>query len=172
MAARGKTAGRWAGVSNGSTASSEARPTSITPIWFTTTTRSTPPGTPEQGYHLTVDLTDHAIAFLQDLRAVAPDKPFFLYYAPGAAHAPHQAPKEWIARYKGKFDQGWDKLREETLARQKAMGVVPPNTELPPRFAEVKAWDGYSARREAAVLAHHGSVRRRTSPTPTTRSAG
>jgi arylsulfatase len=102
-----------------------------------------PPATPEQGYHLTVDLTDKAIGFVRDLKAVAPDKPFFLYYAPGTAHAPHHVPREWADRYRGKFDQGWDKLREETLARQKAMGIVPPNTALPPRFAEVKAWESY-----------------------------
>ncbi len=102
-----------------------------------------PPSTPEQGYHLTVDLTDKAIGFVRDQKAVAPDKPFFLYYAPGTAHAPHHAPKDWIAKYKGKFDQGWDKVREETFARQKAMGIVPPNTALPPRNAEVKAWDAY-----------------------------
>src|SRR5512135_556707 len=104
-----------------------------------------PPKTPEEGYHLTVDLTDKAIGFLQDLKAVAPNKPFFLYFAPGAAHAPHHVPKPWIEKYKGQFDQGWDKLREQTLARQKAMGLVPPNTELPPRNAEVKPWDSYSA---------------------------
>ncbi len=102
-----------------------------------------PPATPEQGYHLTVDLTDRAIGFVRDQKAVAPDKPFFLYYATGAAHAPYHAPKAWIAKYKGKFDQGWDQLREETLARQKAMGIVPPSTVLPPRNAEVKAWESY-----------------------------
>lgn len=104
-----------------------------------------PPATPEQGYHLTVDLTDKAIGFLRDLKAAAPDKPFFLYYAPGAAHAPHHVPKEWADRYKGQFDQGWDRLREQTLARQKAMGIVPANAVLPPRYAEVKAWDSYGA---------------------------
>ncbi len=104
-----------------------------------------PPATPERGYHLTVDLTDKAIGFVRDLKTVAPDKPFFLYYAPGAGHAPHHVPREWADRYKGQFDQGWDRLREETLARQKAMGIVPANTVLPPRFEEVKAWDSYGA---------------------------
>jgi arylsulfatase len=102
-----------------------------------------PPSTPEQGYHLSVDLADRALGFVRDQKAVAPDKPFFLYFALGAAHAPHHAPKEWIDRYKGKFDQGWDRLREETLARQKALGIVPASTALPPRNAEVKAWDSY-----------------------------
>jgi arylsulfatase A-like enzyme len=73
---------------------------------------------------------DHAIARIQMSHAVAPDKPWVTYYAPGTAHAPHHAPKEWIAKFKGKFDMGWDKMREETLARQKAMGIVPANTSL------------------------------------------
>src|SRR5204863_4951927 len=77
-------------------------------------------------------ITDRALEFIKDAKAVAPDKPFFLYYAPGAAHAPHQAPKEWIERYKGRFDKGYEAMREETLARQKEMGLVPADTELPP----------------------------------------
>jgi arylsulfatase A-like enzyme len=91
-----------------------------------------PPKTPEQGYHLTVDLTDKALEFIKDAKAVAPDKPFFLYYAPGAAHAPHHVAKEWIDRFKGRFDMGYEAMREQTLARQKQMGLVPPDTELPP----------------------------------------
>ena len=91
-----------------------------------------PPRTPEQGYHLTEDLTDKALEFIKDAKAVAPDKPFFLYYAPGAAHAPHHVAKEWSDRFKGRFDQGYEAMREETLARQKAMGLVPPDTQLPP----------------------------------------
>ena len=90
------------------------------------------PATPEQGYHLTVDLTDKAIEFIRDAKAIAPEKPFFLYYAPGACHAPHHAPKAWIDKYKGRFDQGYEALRVETLARQKEMGIVPADTELPP----------------------------------------
>ena len=70
-----------------------------------------------------------------------PDKPFFTYFAPGAAHAPHHVAPEWIAKYKGKFDQGWDKLREETFARQKALGVIPADAELTPRHEEIPAWD-------------------------------
>jgi arylsulfatase A-like enzyme len=90
------------------------------------------PRSPEDGYHLTEDLTDKALEFIKDAKAVAPDKPFFLYYAPGACHAPHHAPKEWIERFKGRFDQGYEALREQTLARQKELGIVPPDTELPP----------------------------------------
>ena len=91
-----------------------------------------PPKSPEEGYHLTEDLTDKAIGFIKDAKAIAPDKPFFLYYAPGAAHAPHHAPRDWIDRYAGKFDMGYEAMREQTLARQKEMGIVPADTELPP----------------------------------------
>jgi arylsulfatase len=91
-----------------------------------------PPRTPEEGYHLTVDLTDKALEFIRDAKVIAPDKPFFLYYAPGACHAPHHVPKEWVDRFKGRFDVGYEQLREQTLARQKEMGIVPPGTELPP----------------------------------------
>ena len=90
------------------------------------------PYQPEDGYHLTVDLTDKALEFIQDAKAVAPDKPFCLYYAPGACHAPHHVPREWIEKYRGRFDMGYEALREQTLARQKALGIVPEDTELPP----------------------------------------
>jgi arylsulfatase A-like enzyme len=90
------------------------------------------PRSPEEGYHLTEDLTDKAIEFIRDAKTVAPQKPFFLYYAPGACHAPHHAPKEWSDKYKGKFDMGYEAMREQTLARQKKMGIVPQNIELPP----------------------------------------
>ncbi|MFI7062485.1 arylsulfatase [Kribbella sp. NPDC050124] len=91
-----------------------------------------PPRSPAEGYHLSVDITDKALEFIKDAKVLAPDKPFFLYYAPGACHAPHHAPKEWIDRFKGQFDMGYEVLREQTLARQKAMGIVPPETKLPP----------------------------------------
>ena len=91
-----------------------------------------PPRSPEEGYHLTDDITDKALEFIKDAKAVAPDKPFFLYYAPGACHAPHHAPREWIDRFRGQFDMGYEAIREQTLARQKDMGIVPPNTGLPP----------------------------------------
>lgn len=90
------------------------------------------PTTPEEGYHFSVDITDKALEYIDDVKAIAPDRPVFLYYAPGAAHAPHQVPHEWAERYRGRFDAGYEALREETLARQKAMGLVPQNTELPP----------------------------------------
>jgi arylsulfatase len=89
------------------------------------------PALPEDGYHFSVDITDKALEFIKDAKAVAPEKPFFLYYAPGAAHAPHQAPKEWIERYKGRFDKGYEAMRDEILARQKEMGLVPADTQLP-----------------------------------------
>ena len=91
-----------------------------------------PPYSPAEGYHLTVDVTDRALEFIKDAKAVAPEKPFFLYYAPGACHAPHHAPKEWIEKFRGRFDMGYEALREQTLARQKEMGIVPADTELPP----------------------------------------
>jgi arylsulfatase len=91
-----------------------------------------PPSLPEDGYHLTKDLTDKALEFIMDAKAIAPEKPFLLYYAPGACHAPHHAPKEWIEKFKGRFDMGYEALREQTLARQREMGIVPPDTELPP----------------------------------------
>jgi arylsulfatase len=90
------------------------------------------PKSPEEGYHFTEDITDKAIEFISDAKAIAPEKPFFLYYAPGACHAPHHAPREWIDRYRGRFDMGYEAMREQTLDRQKELGIVPANTELPP----------------------------------------
>jgi arylsulfatase A-like enzyme len=95
-------------------------------------------------YILERDLADKSIAWLQMQHALAPDKPWFLYYASGTAHAPHHAPKEWIAKFKGQFDQGWDKVREETLARQIKLGIVPANTQLTPRPEQIPAWDALS----------------------------
>ena len=100
-----------------------------------------PDRTPEEGYHFTDDMTDHAIDWIRQQKALMPDKPFFVYFAPGATHAPHHVPKEWADKYKGQFDQGWDRLREESLARQKALGVVPDDAELTARPAEIPAWD-------------------------------
>src|SRR5208283_4445475 len=96
-------------------------------------------------YNFMTDMTDKAIAWMGYQKSLTPDKPFFIYFAPGATHAPHHVPKEWIARYKGKFDQGWDKVREETLARQIALGVVPAGTALAPKPAAIKDWDKLSA---------------------------
>jgi len=90
------------------------------------------PAQPEDGYHLTVDLTDKALEFIKDAKAVAPDKPFCLYYAPGACHAPHHVPNEWIEKYKGRFDMGYEAMREQTIERQKQLGLVPQDTQLPP----------------------------------------
>ncbi len=91
-----------------------------------------PPATPEDGYHLSTDLTDRAIEFIRDAKAIAPEKPFFLYYCPGAAHAPHHAPEEWIDRYRGRFDMGYEAIRAGILERQKALGIVPAQAELSP----------------------------------------
>src|SRR6478736_5462270 len=90
-----------------------------------------PPRTPAEGYHLTDDLTDKALEFIKDAKVLAPEKPFFLYYAPGACHAPHHAPKEWIDKFKGRFDLGYEAIREQTLAKQKTLGIVPADTVLP-----------------------------------------
>jgi arylsulfatase A-like enzyme len=100
-----------------------------------------PPRTPEEGYHLTEDLADKAVVWLRQQKALMPDKPFFMYFAPGATHAPHHVPKEWADRYRGKFAQGWDRLREETFARQKELGIVPEDAELTARHDEIPAWD-------------------------------
>jgi arylsulfatase A-like enzyme len=100
-----------------------------------------PPKTPEEGYTPTEDLTNRAITWVRQQKALMPDKPFFVYFAPGATHAPHHVPKEWSDKYKGKFDGGWDKLREETIARQKKLGVIPQNAELTTRHKEIPAWD-------------------------------
>ena len=87
------------------------------------------------------DMTNKAIDWIGQQKSLAPDKPFFIYFAPGATHAPHHVPKEWADKYKGKFDHGWDKLREETFARQKKLGVIPKDCQLTPRHKEIPAWD-------------------------------
>ena len=123
-----------------------------------------PPRTPDEGYHLSEDLADKAIEFIRDAKAIAPEKPFFLYFAPGACHAPHHAPREWIDRYKGRFDMGYEAIRDEVLARQKELGIVPADTELPainplgtsatrtgpddkpfPAMDETRPWDSLTA---------------------------
>ncbi len=92
-------------------------------------------------YILDRDLADHAVSWIHRQKALAPNKPFFVYYAPGTSHSPHHAPADWIAKFKGQFDQGWDKVREETFARQKSLGVIPADTQLTPRPAALPAWD-------------------------------
>jgi arylsulfatase len=104
-----------------------------------------PPKRPEEGYHLTEDLVDHAIQFVADAKQVAPNKPFFMYFAPGAMHAPHHVRKEWSDKYKGQFDDGWDAYRERAFARQKEMGIVPADAELSRHDPDVKPWDQCSA---------------------------
>ncbi len=99
----------------------------------------------DPNYHFMTDMTNKAVAWIRHQQAMTPDKPFFAYFAPGATHAPHHVPKEWIARWKGKFDKGWDKLREETLARQIKLGVVPAGTPLAPKPEAIKDWDKLSA---------------------------
>jgi len=99
----------------------------------------------DPNYHLMTDMTNQAIRWVQSVKSLTPDRPFFIYFAPGATHAPHHVPKEWIAKYKGKFDQGWDKLREETLARQITLGVVPAGTKLAPKPAAITDWDKLTA---------------------------
>jgi arylsulfatase len=111
------------------------------PAIYEGTTPLEPPKTPEEGYHFTEDMTDKAIAWVRQQKALMADKPFFMYFAPGATHAPHHVPKEWADKYQGQFDQGWDQLREEIFARQKALGVVPEDCELTARPAEIPAWD-------------------------------
>ena len=111
------------------------------PALYEGTTAVEPGKTPEEGYHFTEDMTDQAIKWVRQEKALMGDKPFFVYFAPGATHAPHHVPEEWSAKYKGKFDQGWDALREETFARQKQLGVIPADAELTARPEEIPAWD-------------------------------
>ena len=99
----------------------------------------------DPNYHFTVDMTDHAVNWMQAQQSLTPDKPFYVYFATGATHAPHHAPKEWADKYKGKFDGGWDKLREETYARQQQMGIIPASAKLTERPKEIPAWDAQSA---------------------------
>lgn len=118
-------------------------------------TRVEPWGTPEEGYHLTPDLTDKAIAWIGQQKSLAPDKPFFLYFAPGATHAPHHVPKAWADKYAGDFDDGWDALRERTFARQKELGVIPPDAELTARHEEIPAFDAMPENLKPALRRPH-----------------
>lgn len=103
--------------------------------------RNLVPASTDPNYHLTVDLADHAIAWARKVKSISPDRPFFLYVAPGATHAPHHAPQDWIAKFKGQFDMGWDKYREITFERQKKLGVIPADAKLTPRSPGLPAWD-------------------------------
>ncbi len=111
------------------------------PAIYEGTTPVEPETTPEEGYHFMSDMTDRAIAWVRQQKALMADKPFFVYFAPGATHAPHHVTKEWVDRYAGQFDEGWDALREQTFARQKELGVIPPEAELTERPSEIPAWD-------------------------------
>jgi len=129
------------------------------PALYEGTTPTEASKTPEEGYHLMEDMTDKAIGWINQQKGLAPDKPFFMYFAPGATHAPHHVPKDWADKYKGKFDAGWDALREETFARQKKLGVIPADAQLTPRPDDVPSWDSMSEefkpalRREMEVYA-------------------
>ncbi|WP_271407951.1 arylsulfatase [Pseudomonas sp. Q1-7] len=112
------------------------------PRLYRNTTAIEPPREP--GYHLSEDLAEQAVDWLHEQQSLAPDKPFFLYWTPGAVHGPHQVNASWADKYKGKFDGGWDRYREETFARQKALGFIPQNAQLTPRPAELPAWDSLS----------------------------
>ena len=107
--------------------------------------RNLVPASTDPNYYLTTDLADKAIAWVRKVKSISPDRPFFLYVAPGATHAPHHVPKEWIDKFKGKFDMGWDQYREETIARQKKLGVIPPDTKLTKRSEGLPAWDSLNA---------------------------
>ncbi len=113
--------------------------------WYPTLYEGTTPvenkRSPEEGYHFMEDMTDKAIAWIGQQKALAPDKPFFVYFAPGATHAPHHVPKEWADKYRGKFEGGWDKLREEIFTRQKKVGVIPADCDLTTRHREIPAWE-------------------------------
>ena len=111
------------------------------PVLYEGTVPIDPPSTPEEGYHLTEDIADKAVGWVRQQKSLSPETPFFMYVAPGAAHAPHHVPPDWIDRYAGEFDDGWDALRERTFARQKELGVIPPEAELTARPAEIPAWE-------------------------------
>ena len=113
------------------------------PLIYDGVTRVTPPKT--EGYHFTTDMTNQAINWVKAQQSMTPDRPFFVYYATGAVHAPHHVPKKWADKYKGQFDEGWDKVREKSFARQKAMGVIPADTKLPPKARGIKDWDALTA---------------------------
>lgn len=114
------------------------------PALYEGTTPLDPPDDPD--YHFTVDMTNKAISWMRQQKALMADKPFFMYFAPGACHAPHHVPKEWADKYKGKFDHGWDKQREVTIKRQKELGVIPKEAELTKRHADIPAWDDMPAK--------------------------
>jgi arylsulfatase len=125
------------------------------PLVYDGVTRVTPPHT--EGYHFTVDMTDQAINWVKAQQSMTPDKPFFVYYATGAVHAPHHVPREWADKYKGQFDKGWDQVRRETVERQRKLGVIPVNTKLAEKPEEIKDWDALPAE-ERRLFARQAEV--------------
>ncbi|RVW11281.1 arylsulfatase [Prescottella agglutinans] len=123
------------------------------PVLFENTTPVEPDKGPEEGYHLMTDMTDRAISRMRYAKSVAPNKPFFMYFAPGAMHAPHHVTEEWRDRFKGAFDMGWEKYREIVFDNQKKMGIVPPDTELTPRPDWVQEWDSLTDRQKQVYCA-------------------
>ncbi|WP_326640734.1 arylsulfatase [Streptosporangium sp. NBC_01755] len=114
------------------------------PTLYRNTTPIDTPYTPEEGYHLDRDLADQAISWVRLQRSVAAHRPFFLYWAPGTAHTPHHAPREWIQKYAGRFDAGWDRIRQETFQRQLELGIIPADSQISERPKEITAWDSLS----------------------------
>ena len=141
------------------------------PTLYEGTTAVQPEHTLEQGYHFMADMTRKAIKWVQQQKSLMPDKPFLLYFAPGATHAPHHVPREWADKYRGKFDQGWDRVREETFARQKALGVIPHDAVLTRRPEGIPAWDEMPPR-SGRRWPGRWRCTRASSNTPTTTSAG
>src|SRR5499426_3628300 len=133
-----------------------------TPYLFRNTTQVFP-WIGKQNYNLITDMADDAVNYMNGLNASAPDKPFFVYYVPGGTHSPHQPKKEWIEKFKGKFDMGWEKLREQIFANQKRLGVIPANTQLTPWPDDLPKWDSLSLvqkklyAREAEVFAAYAA---------------
>jgi arylsulfatase A-like enzyme len=127
------------------------------PRIYRDTTPVEPAKTPAEGYHFTTDITDEAIGWLHQHDAVAHDKPFFIYYATGATHEPHQVPQSWVDHYKGRFDAGWDVIRQQAFEQQKKLGVIPANAELTPRPDGLPAWDSLSPEQKR-LLAHEAEV--------------
>src|SRR5688572_486255 len=125
------------------------------PLVYDGTAQVELPEDPE--YHFTTDMTNQAVSWMKFQNSLSPDKPFLMYFAPGAAHAPHHVPAAWRDKYKGKFDQSWDKVREETLERQKKLGIDPANTKLAPKSKDIKDWDSLSANEKKGLRRHRSS---------------
>ena len=148
-----------------------ARPTSGRPISSAIIPQIFPwVGKP--GYNLITDMADEAINYMKELNAAAPEKPFFLYYVPGGTHAPHHPTPEWIAKMKGKFDMGWNEMREQIFANQKKLGVIPQNTQLTPWPDVLPKWDTLNRRRRRRCTLTRRKYSAPMPPIRTTRLAG